>query len=90
MTKLIKKNPPPIARGRTRDHASTEWNALLQRAMTHPNVWYVVDPPYDTPSTASSAAYDLRTGRNYSVPAGRWDAVARGCELYVMFLGGKR
>lgn len=87
MTKLIKKTPPPIARGRVRNHALTEWNALLAKAVAHPHVWYVIDPPYENPSTASSTAHDIRSGRNQSLPSGRWDAMARGCELFVMYLG---
>lgn len=87
MSKLIRRDPPPIRSGRRRDHASTEWHALLAKAMRNPGKWFVIEPAYDTTSGAATAAYDIKTGRNGAVPEGEWDAVARECDLYVMYLG---
>lgn len=85
--RLIAKNLPPINRTRRRDYAATEWNALLARAVKSPGKWFVIDPPYNTPSSAASTAHDIRTGRNRALPKGLWDAASRECDLYVKFLG---
>jgi hypothetical protein len=95
--RIRKCEPWPIQKGRKRDAAATEWHSLLAPAMKNPGAWYIVEPYYDSTTQAASAAYDISSGRNQSVPEGRWDATSRiveeddrvvGAALFVRYLGG--
>lgn len=85
--RVIRRNPPAINRRRKREHAATEWHALLAPVMRSPGNWFVITPPYETSRAAANAAFDLKWGRRLNIPDGRWDAVARENDLYVKFLG---
>lgn len=92
---LVLEDPPDIDTSRRRDSQNTEWFALLSPAMRKPGRWHRVRPDYDTPSSARNAAYDINSGRNRSVPDGRWEATSRSESedgilvgvLYVKYLG---
>lgn len=78
---LILRDPDPIMLGRKRDKADTEWHALLAKAMKKPGRWWEVVPVYGSPGAASTAAYDINTGRNGGLPEGEWEACSRTREL---------
>jgi hypothetical protein len=94
--RVRKCEPWPIQKGRKRDAAATEWHSMLAPVMKNPRIWYIVEPYYDSTSQAASAAYDISSGRNQSVPEGRWEATSRiveeddrvvGAALFVKYLG---
>lgn len=96
MSSLVLRDPDPPRLGRKRSSADTEWYSLLSEAKKHPGKWWEVIPAYPNSGAAGSAAYDINTGRNQSVPEGEWEATARlrqlanGTEcgvLYIKYIG---
>ncbi len=94
--RIRKCEPWPIQKGRKRDAAATEWHALLAPAIKNPGTWYIVEPFYDSSTAAASAAFDISSGRNRSIPEGRWEATSRiveeadrvvGAALFVRYVG---
>jgi hypothetical protein len=80
--------PDPIQTGRKRERADTEWHSLLRPATTRRiGKWWRVDPPYESNAAASSAAYEINSGRSQAIPEGRWEACSRNAYLFVRYLG---
>ncbi|MFI8976843.1 hypothetical protein ACIGO9_28450 [Nocardia asteroides] len=79
--KLIDALPPRISTG-GRPPAHTDKAEMLRN---HPEKWGLITIAA-SPKTAASQAHNIRTGQLRAfVPAGEFEAAARGCEVYARY-----
>lgn len=81
MARLIWRDPDVVVKGRIRGSADTEWHSLLNPMRKRPERWAEIEPCYDNPGAARTAAYDINSGRNGSIPEGQWEATSRSRTL---------
>jgi hypothetical protein len=77
------KDPGPSDRGR----ASTAWRAVADALRLAPGRWAMIrDAPNIT--TAANQAFSIRKGQLKAFrPAGSFESVSRGTEVYARFVG---